>query len=216
MKKLVLVMLIVIGFATASNAQKGSLLVYGNLNFASNTDSFGLKSNNYSINPGIGYQFSDKWTAGLNFSFGGSQVEKSATSSGNPVPSGNYNKVSFFNAGPFLRYTYSISSIFSIYGQADFNYLSGNSTPYQVVGGSYTGFGTDLFPAIDVNLKNGFALNFSFGGISYQSKTYTGTAYNPTNPGTDPPSSANLFAFTFGQGATFGISKNFGIKKSKQ
>jgi outer membrane protein with beta-barrel domain len=211
MKKVVLILLVVTGLAKVTNAQKGSWLVYGNLNVAANTDSFAFKSNSYAINPGIGYQLNDNWTAGLNFAFGGT---KSETALNPTTPSGNYNTTSFFNVGPFLRYSYSINKIFSIYAQTDLNYLSGSSNPYNLVSGSYTGFGADLFPAIAVNIKNGFAINLSFGGISYQTKTYTGGAYNTTGSGN--LSTANQFAFTFGQGATFGISKNFGGGKEKK
>ncbi len=213
MKKIFLITLVITSLTKVSIAQKGSLFVYGNVNFSSSTDSIAFKSNSYSINPGIGYQLGDNWTVGLNFAFGGTRTETSSTLSGPPIPSGNYSTSSFFNVGPFFRYSYSINSIFSLYGQADFNYLSGSKSPYATDGGSYTGFGTDLFPAIGVNIKNGFAINLSFGGISYQTKTYSGQGYNSVQGNL---SSASQFAITFGQGATFGISKNFGGKKLKK
>jgi hypothetical protein len=215
MKKVVFALFILTGIAKYSSAQNGSLLVYGNANFASSTDSFAFKSNSYSINPGIGYQFSDNWTAGINIAFGKTKSETPLNSSATTVPSGNYNTTNFFNFGPFLRYTYSFNSIFSLYGQAEFNSISGTTSPYALVSGTYKGYSADLFPAIGVNIKHGFAINLSFGGIYYQSKTYTGAIYN--GPGSiPPPSSSSQFAVTFGQGATFGISKNFGIIKHKK
>jgi hypothetical protein len=216
MKKVVFVLLVLTGIAKYSNAQNGSLLVYGNVNFASNTDSFAFKSNSYSINPGIGYQFSDHWTAGINIAFGGTKSEIPINSSATTIPSGNYNTTKFFNIGPFLRYTYSFNSIFSLYGQGEFNSISGSTSPYALIGGTYKGYSMDLFPAIGVNIKNGFAINLSFGGIYYQSKTYSGQYYN-AQPGNIPPtSSSSQFVVTLGQGATFGISKNFGMKKQKK
>jgi len=210
MKKAVLILFVLMSLAKISEAQKGSWLLYGNAGFGSSSDSFDFKSNAYTISPGIGYQFKDRWTAGLNFSFGGTRNEIPASPE---VPSGNYDETSFFNVGPFLRYSYPISDIFSIYGQAEVSYLSGNITPYGLDGGSYTGFGADFFPAIGVNIKNGFALNLSFGGISYQTKSYKGQYYSNQIP--SAANSASQFAITFGQGATFGISKNFGGEKHK-
>ena len=209
MKKVMLALLVLISVTEITNAQKGTYLLYGNVGFTANTDSIGSKTNSYNFNPGIGYQFKDNWTLGLNIAIGGSQQE---TVVGN-VPTGNYNKTTSFNIGPFIRYSYPLGNIFSIYGQFELNYLSGTISPYDLVSGSYSGFGTDFFPAIGVNIKNGWALNLSIGGISYQTKTYKGDLYVNSNGGVT--NSANQFAVTFGQGATFGISKNFGGSKKK-
>jgi hypothetical protein len=208
MKKIMLVLIVLVCLAKVSNAQKGSFLLYGNVGFTAASDSFAAKSNAYTFNPGIGLQLNDNWTVGLNIAIGGSR--KDATTIG--IPSGDYNTTSSFNIGPFLRYAYPISNIFSIYGQAEVNYLSGKQTPYLTNSSSYSGFGADFFPALGVNIKNGFALNLSFGGISFQTKTYKGEDYTST-PSMN--NSTNVFAVTFGQGATFGISKNFGGSKTK-
>jgi hypothetical protein len=215
MKKAALILLVCIGLAKMVDAQKGSYLVYGNLGFTSATDYYGEKSNTYTINPGIGYQLSDNWTVGINVAAGGTRQELAQGATN--VPSGNYYTTSSFNIGPFIRRAYQISNIFSIYGQLELNYLSGtidpnNSATNGVVGGSYDGFGTDFFPAIGINIKNGWALNLAFGGISYQTKSYKGDYYTNNLQVTN---SASQFAVTFGQGATFGISKNFGGTKSK-
>jgi hypothetical protein len=208
MKKIMLALIVLVSLTKVASAQKGSILLYGNVGFGSATDSFGFKSSSYTINPGVGLQLSDNWTVGLNFAFGGSSED--ATGAPNPTtPNVNNTTTTFFNIGPFLRYTYAINTIFSIYGQANISYLSGTKDIPAVPSGSYTGFGTELFPAIGVNLKHGFALNLSFGGLAYQTKTYKGGTYNSS---TDiaPTSSTSQFAITLGQGATFGISKNFG------
>jgi hypothetical protein len=207
MKKVMLVLIVLVCLAKVSNAQKGSYLLYGNVGFSASSDSLTTKSDSYNFNPGIGYQYNDNWTLGLNIAIGGSRQEVVV---GN-VPTGNYNTSSSFNIGPFLRYAYPISNIFSIYGQLDLSYLSGKETPYALDEGSYSGFGADFFPALGVNIKNGFALNLSFGGISYQTKSYKGDFYSNTGIS----NSASQFAVSFGQGATFGISKNFGGSKTK-
>ncbi len=208
MKKIILAVVVLVSLTKVASAQKGSILLYGNVGFSAASDSFNAKSNAYTFNPGIGIQLSDNWTAGLNIAFGGTRQD--ATTTG--VPTGNYNTTSFFNIGPFLRYAWSISPVFSVYGQAEINYLSGNSTPYLTDETKYTGFGANLFPAIGINIKNGYAINLSFGGLSYQGKSYKGESIsnNPYLSG-----STSQFAVTLGQGATFGISKNFGGSKKK-
>jgi hypothetical protein len=203
MKKIMLALIVLVSLTEVATAQKGSILLYGNIGFTAASDSFSAKSSAYTINPGIGLQLNDRWTAGLNIAFGGTRQD--ATTIG--IPSGNYNTTSFFNIGPFLRYAYPISNVFSIYGQAELNYLSGKSTPYLTDGSTYTGFGANLFPAIGINIKNGYAINLSFGGIAYQTKTYKGNDYS-NNP--NMANATSQFAITLGQGATFGISKNFG------
>ena len=209
MKKIMLALIMLVSLTKVATAQKGSILLYGSVGFSSASDSFNAKSNAYIINPGIGLQLNDHWTAGLNLAFGG--TSQATTSNG--IPNGDgHNTTSFFNIGPFLRYAYSINNTFSIYGQAEINYLSGNTSPYLTDEISYTGFGANLFPALGINIKNGYAINLSFGGISYQTKSYKGEpiSNNPYLSG-----SSSQFAVTLGQGATFGISKNFGGTKSK-
>jgi opacity protein-like surface antigen len=198
MKKTIFALLVLISLAKVADAQKGSILLYGNIGFTSSRDSSTATFSTYDFNPGIGYQLSDRWTAGLNFAIDGSRQEVTEAT----VPTGNYNTTSTFNIGPFLRYAYAISSMFSIYGQAEINYLSGKQTPFELVETSYTGFGANLFPAIGMNIKNGFALNFSFGGLTYQEITFKGAA-----------NSSSQFAITLGQGFNFGVSKNFGANK---
>lgn len=209
MKKTLLVLIVLTGLTKITNAQKGSTLLYGNFGFTSSTNFYGESLNSYTVNPGIGFQLNDNWTAGLNISVGGTSQEEGTGNTN--IPSGNYDKTSFFNIGPFLRRSYSISNIFSIYGQLEVNYLSGTISPYLLNSGSYNGFGAGFFPALGINIKNGFAFNLSFGGISYQTKSYKGDYY--TSAGVT--NSANQFAVTFGSGASFGISKNFGPKAKK-
>jgi hypothetical protein len=207
MKKLMLAVLVLISLTEAANAQKGSYLLYGNVGFTSSTDYYGGTSNTYVINPGIGYQFSNNWTLGLNIAVGGTRQQTEIAN----VSIDGYSNTNYFNVGPFLRRAYSISNIFSVYGQLEVNYLSGTTNPYLLSSGSYSGFGTDLFPAIGINIKNGWALNLAFGGISYQTKSYKGDYYANNQTVTNSPT--NQFAVTFGQSAIIGISKNFGPKK---
>ena len=71
MKKiLVILALAMISFA---NAQKGSVLVMGSINYQSqNTSNSGLetKQNYFGFSPKVGYQFHENWTAGIEAAVG--------------------------------------------------------------------------------------------------------------------------------------------------
>lgn len=164
-------------------AQNSTLLVYGSIDITSSKASTGVKSNAFSFSPGVGYQFNAHWTTGANWAV-------RSTKTGEPEI-----KTSSFSAGPFIRYAYPLSDIFAVYGQFNANYLTGKSG-----GIKSNGFSAQIFPAIGVNLKNGFALNFNFGSLGIvNSKPKSGAT-------------ATNFTFSFGSGAGFGVSKNFGLR----
>ncbi|GAB2817007.1 outer membrane beta-barrel protein [Ferruginibacter profundus] len=197
MKKVLVAALTLVTVTQAVNAQKGSVLLYGNLAVNSSKDASDSKNSSFSVMPGIGYQFADEWTAGINLGVNGSKDEIGT--------SGNYNKISGFTAGPFVRYTKTLGNIFSIFGHANFNYSTSKYKPFTGTNTTVNGFGINIFPAVGVNVKNGFALNFGFGGIDY------GTSKADVSGA----KSANSFSLTFGQQVNVGISKNFGPGKKK-
>jgi len=182
MKKLIFSLLLSVAGLAGVQAQSNTLLVYGTVNYTT-TKVDGSKNNNFSLSPGVGYQWNDNWTGGLNLSVGSAKTDMVKESS--------------FSVGPFIRYTQPLAGVFAIYGQLNTNYLSG-----KVGNVNYNGFGATLFPAIGVNLKNSFALNFTFGSINFSSQKFDGSSPAATN-----------FGIAFGSGAGFGISKNFGLSK---
>ena len=189
MKKLVLGTVLMAGFALASHAQKGSILLYGNVGISSTKEADDDKTSSFNINPGVGYQFTDNWTAGVNLGYGQTKY--------NPSGIGATSTSKEYNAGVFARYTKPLGNIFSIFGQANVGYVG---TDFD--GGKSNGFGANVFPAVALNVHNGFALNFSFGGISYETTKVKGAS-----------ESRNAFDLNFGQQAHIGVSKNFGGRK---
>lgn len=167
MKKVGLSLWLAVVSVLGVQAQSNTLLVYGNVDFDSQKTN-GVTASRYTFAPAVGYQWNDHWTGGVNLTISGSKLSDNATTS------------TTTSVGPFIRYTQPLTGIFAIYGQFNANFLSG-------------GFQGTLFPAIGVNLKNSFALNFGFGSLSFT----TGDA-----------SAVHL---GFGSGAGFGISKNFGL-----
>lgn len=189
MKKMFLSVLLMTGIALASQAQKGSVLVYGNLNIGTEKDASDNKYSSFSINPGVGYQFTNNWTAGITGGYGTTKYD--------PVI-GNEQKTNQYAFGIFGRYTHSLGSIFSLYGQADVLYRGRENS----AGTKYNGFGVAITPAVQLNVSNGFALNFGFGGINFNTEKMKGA-----NDG------SSSFGLNFGEQFNIGISKNFLRKK---
>ena len=175
------VMLAFAGFA--AHAQSNSILVYGNLGINSSKSAADIKTSSFSFSPAVGYQWNNHMTAGIN-------LKTMTGKTGSPEI-----KSSSFGVGPFVRYAYPLSDIFAIYGQLNTNYVSS-----KVASIKGNGVEATLFPAIGVNLKNGFALNFNFGSLGFGTNKVKGE------------SSSSSFGLNFGSGAGFGISKNFGLK----
>lgn len=186
MKKVVTLSLLMISFVVVK-AQTGSVLVGGNVGIETNSDD----ESTLSFSPYVGYQFSKNWTAGVAFDYA-SQKEEDA---------GMELKASAIAVGPFVRYTQPISDIFSVYGQLSAQYASAKTEFDGTTLGKASGFGLNLYPAVFVNVKNGFGLNFDFGGVTYASLKPEGG------------SSSSAFQFNFGKTVNIGISKNFGGKK---
>lgn len=183
MKKAVMSLLVMALGITGVYAQRNTVLVYGAVSAASHKQANGTKASQFSFSPAVGYQFTDNWTAGLTLS---TESTRTQTSLGEA-------KSSAFAVGPFIRYAVPLSDIFALYGQFNADVLSGKVSDVNT-----TGFRGTFFPAIGVTMKNGFALNFSFGGLSLATQKAKGDSENTTD-----------FVLNFGSGASFGISKNF-------
>ena len=195
MKKLFTLSLLAVSFFS-SKAQVGSVLVGGDAGLSSQKNTitpFGeQKSTSFNLSPYVGYQFTDNWTAGVKLGY---SMAKTTSE-----PSGDVYKANNFSAGPFVRYTKNLSDIFSLYGQFDAQFGKGKTKNNGTTTSESSGSTFNLFPAVFVNLKNNFGLNFNFGGISYAS----------AKPGNGSKSTA--FNINFGSTANIGISKNFGGK----
>lgn len=177
--------------ASMSFAQKGSVLVGGDLSFNYLTypqTSTNAKSTqwNLSVSPVVGYQFANAWTAGLILGYG--HVEDKQL--GQVTNSGNT-----WEVGPFVRYTHALSSWVSLYGQFQATYLDqGKVDQFNAYQGEAL-----LYPALFFDVKNGFGINLSLGGLSY--------TYDHIQSGGTTQQMVNL---TFGNTVLIGVSKNFG------
>lgn len=196
MKKLLLILaLTMFSFA---NAQKGTILVSGNLSYNSqksgDSGSFPIYTN-YSFSPKVGYQYNDNWTVGVESFIGNS---KNTYSSGN-------NKINGFSLGSFIRYSKPLGGNFSVYTDVGMGYrneeliyFTAGSIPNTTTSKA-NGFYVGVTPALFLNINKGFGLNFNIGGLGYN------TLNNKTHNGSD----VKNFNFSFGQAFSVGISKNF-------
>lgn len=187
MKKLFLIAAIAISGA-AVHAQENTMLVGGNISYTSEkTEWVGdeSKSNSFEFSPTIGYQFNKNWTIGVQSSFSSfkSEANDSIVAEGNRIA-----------IGGFIRYAKPLSELFAVYGDVGAGYHSTrNKTADTKSHGFYVGF----TPALFINFKNGFGLNFNIGGIRYETMNWE---QGPDN---------SRFNVNFGKEVGIGISKNF-------
>jgi hypothetical protein len=138
-----------------------------------------LKQLNFEISPKVGCQFADTWTIGAEGAIGSLDVKGSE-------------KTENYKIGPFVRYSTSFSQLFSFYADVGAGY---QNTSLNNVKGMYASFDPGLF----INMKRGFGVNFSIGGIKYGNLD-----------GKNDPRQERL-GFDFGKTFNIGISKNFGL-----
>jgi len=190
MKKVFII--VALAFVSLANAQKGSVLLAGNIGYS--TEHTGdTKSDFFQFAPKVGYQFSDNMTVGLEIGYD-STIDSNR--SGNVILE---EKQKDFRLGAFLRYAQPLAGVFSIFGDLGVGMQNAKIThnvPASELKGD--GFYIGFVPAIGVNMKKGFCLNFSIGGLTYDSLKFDGAS-----------DATNTFDFTFGKQASVGISKNF-------
>jgi opacity protein-like surface antigen len=215
MKKVLLIA--AIAFTSFASAQKGTILVAGNVGFTSDNDdntTVENKMNTFNFSPKVGYQFTDHWTLGIEV---GIASQKDETTTLTVVPPGitiaavTETKTTAFTVGPFARYTMPINETFRAYADMGVGFISAKRTVDNNNGiGTVTssedkgdGIYASFTPAIFINVKKNFGLNFSIGGLGYRTLNMDSPA--PGVPGTDNSS----FYLDFGQTVNIGISKNF-------
>jgi len=169
----------------AANAQSNSVLLYGNTSVTADNQ---WARTDWSLTPGVGYQFNTNWTVGVNVSWAQNQNG-----------TGHDTVMNYYHFGPFVRYTHTISKLFYCYAQLDVNYMGSYRTPGDHAADlKATGFGAGITPALGINLGKGYGLNLSLGSLSYSSTT------------PDGGSAISTMDFSFGKVLGVGISKNFG------
>ena len=213
MKKMILSLLAVGAVASAQAQRDGSILIYGNAGIQTTKNTFNAgvpgsvdqvnKTTNWQFEPGVGYNFNNKWAAGLNINLSGGKE------TWEPSTPGSVSDVKTFDlaVGPFVRYTHDFNKMFFAYKQLNVSYLRGKETfvfpsPSTDIENTYSGFSINVMPAVGVNLNHHFAITFNVGGLGYQSVTWD-------NEGTSENKESG-FTLDFGRGFMFGLQANLG------
>ncbi|MCB0848584.1 MAG: porin family protein [Bacteroidetes bacterium] len=169
MKKVFIMLVVIITIASSAHAQKGNIMINGNLGYFAGNQKSGNNTDKHSefrFIPGAGYYLSDNFMVGLSLGYY-SDVDD---------PDGKLKtKTNGFMIGPFARYYKTLSDIFSLYGQFDFLYISGKTEDIDYFGFSgeqkMNGCSISVSPHISANVGKGFAINFGFGSLGYNSST---------------------------------------------
>jgi hypothetical protein len=190
-------MLLILALATVSfaNAQKGTILVGGNIGYSSQKIDRPIseaKTNTFEFSPKVGYQFHDNWTVGAEFTIQSTKVNNG----------GGEGKSNDYKYGIFVRYTVPLSETFSVFADLGAGFQNQKDKDYEdgalVSESKADGFYGGITPALFINMKKGFGLNFSIGGLGYETLNFDST-----------DTDVRRFYFNFGKTVTIGISKNF-------
>lgn len=204
MKKSILI-LSCFALTVAAYAQKNSVLVMGNISMSSSKDEptpvSSTRRTYTSFTPGVGYQFTDRWTVGVL-----GEITLTGQKTTAPNTKTTKGQIRQYGGGLFARYNIPITDLLFLVTQADATYTTSGG---YVDGVKLPGSGTNNFlakftPAIGINIKHGYALNLGFGNINYQ--------YSKIKSGGGTNSAVN---FHLGRSFTFGITKNFMCNKHK-
>jgi hypothetical protein len=213
MKKVLLTVITVLSL-TFVNAQKGTFLIAGEIGYKSEKNPTNLDQSSFStgsenantflFSPKVGYQFNDHFTVGIESTIGSNKstrLSQVLTGTELALTYIDYKKTTL-NLGGFLRYTKSLGGAFSAYADLSVGMLSGKSTSTLyglAMDNKYTGFYAGINPAVSIDLKNSLWLNFSVGGLNYNTRKADFEAAVATS----------TFDFNFGKQINIGISKNF-------
>ncbi|TWP24021.1 porin family protein [Apibacter muscae] len=189
MKKLVLFAAVVFGLSTM-NAQKGSILLGGNIGYSHNETKFGdskTQLDSYNWNPYLGVQIADNWTIAADVKFAKEDVDHDTSNKNTRI-------------GGFIRYTQPLSETFSVYANVGAGWQELKTTVSGTDAGKADGYYIGFTPALFINFKNNFGLNFNIGGIEYSHLKQNKSDLK-----------SSKFDLTFGNAFNIGISKNFSL-----
>ncbi len=162
MKKLLLTALAIVSFVSA-NAQdettsgftKGDAFISGSVGFASEKTGDN-KDNAFIISPRIGYFISENIAIGARIGYQSLKQEEGSLE----------NKTNTFNAGAFGRYFFTPSNKFSVFAELGADYLTRNFDN-GTTDTTFNGFGIGGGPGVSYFIGNHFALEASWGALSY-------------------------------------------------
>ncbi len=169
MKKIIFTLALV-SFAMMSQAQ---IFVGGQVGFDSEKVKDDYKNSTLTIAPTIGYQFSEKFAAGVRINFSSyKEVDFKFQNDDDLIT-----KTSAFGAELFAQYTFLSFGKFSVYADASVGFISGKQKgelgSQKEDMAKISGFGFDVIPVLAYNLTEKITLlaNLNFLGLGFISST---------------------------------------------
>jgi len=167
MKKIILTVAAVfaMSFANAQDKKessegfaKGDVFLSGSFNLGSKkySEDGNFKESSFSIAPKVGYFVSENIALGLGLGFSSAKVEENEGD--------DETKVNTTAVTAFGRYYATPSSKFSVFGQLAVEYATVDFDPIKV-----NSFGLELAPGVSYFLNDNFAIEASWGALSYAS-----------------------------------------------
>lgn len=197
MKKLICLFAVSFGVVAGMNAQKNTVLLYGDAGFNTTKASNDDLNKGFNMNLGVGYQFDHNWTVGLTGGY--------STLRERPNGQTYWDLYDSYSFAPFIRYSRPMGSLFTFFTQGEFGYIGSSMGQTNLnTRSNYNGTYLSVFPAIGLNLGKGWALNFNVGGLGYSSIKHE----NSNSP-------SRGFSLTFGQHYNAGLSWNILCKTNK-
>ncbi|WP_333599950.1 outer membrane beta-barrel protein [Flavobacterium sp.] len=169
MKKIILTLAAVfaLSFANAQDKKEGSegfskgdVFATGSFSLSSSkyTSAGNYKEDGFTFSPAVGYFVSENIALGLGLTISNASVQATEASS--------KSKVNTFGFQAMGRYYFTPSSKFSAFGQAVVGY---SSTKYDAADVKVNGFGIAVGPGFHYFVSNHFALETTWGMLSYAS-----------------------------------------------
>ena len=210
MKKIKFIMIILL-VTTMAHAQKGRVLVFGDLNYYNNSYDSGNdpgKYHSFLLAPGAGYGITECITLGVLLQYATSK----STSDAEVIKFGS------IGGGLFARYNHKISQYFSYRNQLNLIYASGKERR-QPDGGENDfnkseSFSASLLPSFGIHPDYNWIIELGFGNISW-----TASTSHPDNGNflDDVKTRSNTFRLNFNASTLyFGVAYLFGCEKAAE
>ena len=170
MKKLILSVAAVFAFGVASAQDtateggsgfaKGDVFMTGAVNFSSSkyTADGNFKENGFTIAPSIGFFVTENIALGAGISYNSTSVEE--------IEGADETKTSTIGFEVMGRYYFTPANQFSVFGQLSVGYAS---TDFDAADVKVNGFGIGAAPGVSYFISDNFALEASWGVLSYAS-----------------------------------------------
>lgn len=143
--------------ASSEGFKNGDIFISGSFNIGSSKYTNGnYKESSFSVAPSVGFFVTDNIAIGGTIGYGSSKITENEGDADI--------KVNALSVGAFGRYYTTPASKFSVFGQLGVAYTS---TDYDALDYKENGFDVVLSPGVSYFLNNNFAIEASWGALSY-------------------------------------------------